>query len=88
MLHNHLRNFTSHELAIHLYSSDKSHDRTDGVDEFRGRVEIGSYHVGGLVDARQAVALGKGRGNGKQQNGCDKKMSFGHKSLFCAERIG
>ena len=87
MLHNHLRNFTSHELAIHLYSSDKTHDRTDGVDEFRGRVEIGSHHVGGLVDPRQAVALGKGRGNGKQQDGCNKKMSFGHKSLFCAERI-
>lgn len=51
-------------------------------------VEITRHHVGGLIDTRQTVALGKGRGNGKQQNGCDKKMSFGHKSLFCAERIG
>lgn len=44
--------------------TDESHDRTDGVDEFRGWVEIARHHVGGLVDARQAVALGKGRGNG------------------------
>ena len=88
MLNNHLRNFTSHELGVDLYPSDETDDRTDGVDEFRGRVEITRHHVGGLVDTRQAVALGKGRGNGKQQNGCDKKMSFGHKSLFCAERIG
>ena len=64
MLHNHLRNFTSHELVVHLDSPDKPHDRTDGVDEFRGWVEIARHHVGGLVDARQAVALGKGRGNG------------------------
>ena len=71
MLHNHLRNFTSHELGVDLYPTDKSHDRTDGVDEFRGWVEIARHHVGGLVDARQAVALGKGRGNGKQQDGCD-----------------
>ena len=59
-----------------------------GVNEFRGRVEIARHHACRLVDTRQTVALGKGRGNGKQQNGCDKKMFLGHKSLFCVERIG
>ena len=32
MLHNHLRNFTSHKLAIDFYASDKTDYRADGVD--------------------------------------------------------
>ena len=88
MLHNHLRNFTSHKFLVDFDSPDQADYGSDGVDEFCGRVEITRHHVGGLVDTRQTVALGKGRGNGKQQDSCDKKMSFGHKSLFCARRIG
>ena len=57
MLHNHLRNFTSHELAIHFYTSDKTDHRADGVDEFRAGVKITGDHRGGFVDACQSVSL-------------------------------
>lgn len=57
MLHNHLRNFTSHELAIDLHAADESDHCADGVDEFRAWVEIRGDHGGGFVDACQSVAL-------------------------------
>ena len=57
MLHNHLRNFTSHKLVIDLDPADKADDRSDGVDEFRTGVEIAGHEVGSLIDARHAVAL-------------------------------
>ena len=57
MLHNHLRNFTSHELAIYLDAPDKPDDSADGVDEFRAGVKIAGHKVGSLIDARHAVAL-------------------------------
>ena len=49
MLHNHLRNFTSHELAVHLDTADQTHDRADGVYQFRAGVEIGTHHRGGSL---------------------------------------
>ena len=57
MLHNHLRNFTSHKLAVHFHAPDKPDDRTDGVYQFSSGVEIGTHHRGGFVDARDAVSL-------------------------------
>ena len=62
MLHNHLRNFTSHKLAIDFHASDKPDDRADGVYQFRAGVEIGTHHRGGFVDARDAVSLREGGG--------------------------
>ena len=58
---------TGRELLVHLDSSDQSDDGTDGVDQFRSRVEIGGDHFRGLVDTRQPVALREGGGGeGKQ----------------------
>ncbi len=57
MLHNHLRNFTSHKLAVHFYAPDKPDDCTDGVYQFSSGVEIRTHHRGGFVDARDAVSL-------------------------------
>ena len=68
MLHNHLRNFTSHKLAIDFYASDKTDHRTNGLDKFRTGVEIRTHHRGGFVDACQTVSLrkcGGGCGNHK-----------------------
>ena len=68
MLHNHLRNFTSHKLAIDFYASDKTDHRTNGIDKFRTGVEIRTHHRGGFVDACQTVSLrkcGGGCGNHK-----------------------
>ena len=68
MLYNHLRSFMSHKFLVHLDPSDQSDDGTDGVNEFRPRVEIGGDHFRGLVDARQPVALrkdGGGENSGK-----------------------
>ena len=67
MLHNHLRNFTSHKLAIDFYASDKTDHRTNGIDKFRTGVEIRTHHRGGFVDARDAVSLREGGG------GCGNK---------------
>ena len=68
MLHNHLRNFTSHKLAIDFYASDKTDHCADGIDKFRAGVEIRTHHRGGFVDACQTVSLcesGGGCGNHK-----------------------
>lgn len=58
MLHNHLRNFTSHELAIDLDTADKTDDSTDGIDQFCGGIEIRGHHGCRLVDTRQTVSGG------------------------------
>ena len=65
MLHNHLRNFTSHEFSVHFYTADKPDYCADGVDEFRAGVEIGTHHRGGFGDACNAVPLCENGG------GCD-----------------
>ena len=89
MLHNHLRNFTSHELVVHFNASNQTYYGTDGIDKLCAWIKIACYHLCGFIDTCHAVALGKGGIGGKQQNGCEKKMFLGHKSfLFCAERIG
>ena len=74
MLHNHLRNFTSHELAIDLDAPDKTHHRADGVDELCRRVEIRGHKIGCLRDARHAVTLSEGGNVGSQQKGCEDEL--------------
>lgn len=88
MLHNHLRNFTSHELAVHLDTADQSHDRADSVDQLRRGVEIARHHTRGFVDTRKTVAL-RESGGCSQQKGCrEKKMFLRHKLfLNCAGRV-
>ena len=98
MLHNHLRNFTSHEFPVHFHAPDKPDYRADGVDEFRPRVKIAGDHRGGLVDACQTVSLREGGGGGGDDEcrGEDCFLAFQsvldvlvHKLfLFCAvERV-
>ena len=68
MLHNHLRNFTSHEFPVHFHASDKPDYRADGVNELSARIKIAGDHRGGFRDACQTVALcenGDGGGDGK-----------------------
>lgn len=89
MLHNHLRNFTSHELPVHFHAPDKPDYRADGVDEFRAGVEIRTHHRGGFVDACDAVSLREGGGGCGNQK-CRREDKFlsvvlVHKLfLFCA----
>ena len=59
MLHNHLRNFTSHELGIDLHASDKADNGTDGVNQLGAGIEIRSDHVGSFRNSTDTVALGK-----------------------------
>ena len=59
MLHNHLRNFTSHELGIDLHASDKADNGTDGVNQLGAGIEIRSDHVGRFRDTGDTVALGE-----------------------------
>ena len=88
MLHNHLRNFTSHKLAIDLDAADQADHRANGVDQLRGRVEVAGYHTRSLVDTGKAVALCKGRRCSQKQGCREKKMFLIHK-LFsdCAGRL-
>ena len=76
MLHNHLRNFTSHELAIDLDASYESHYRADGIDELCRRVEIRGHKIGCLRDARHAVALCKGGNVCSRQKDCQNDLFF------------
>lgn len=76
MLHNHLRNFTSHKLPVHLDAPDKTHHRADGVNELCRRVEIRCHHAGGFGDARHAVTLSEGGNACSQQKGCGKDLFF------------
>ena len=57
MLHNHLRNFTSHEFSVHFHATDKPDYRADGVDQLGRRVEIRRDHLRSLLNAGHAVAL-------------------------------
>lgn len=83
MLHNHLRNFTSHELVVDLDAADQAHDGADGVDKFGAGVEIARHHIGGILDARQTVALRqrggcRGENDGRRQ----KNLSLHHNSII------
>ncbi len=94
MLHNHLRNFTSHELAIDFHAADKTDHRADGVDELRARVKITGDHRGGFRDARDTVSLCEYGGGGGNHKCCGKDCSLAFQSvldvlvhklfLFCA----
>ena len=59
MLHNHLRNFTSHELLIDLDSTDKADNGSDGINQLGAGVEIRSDHVGRFGNAADTVTLGE-----------------------------
>lgn len=88
MLHNHLRNFTSHEFAVHFDAADQAHHRADGVDQLRRGVEIARYHACGLVDARKTVALRESGGCSQKKSCREKKMFLRHRLFFdCAGRV-
>ena len=83
MLHNHLRNFTSHKLVIYLYPANQPADRTDGVHEFRAGVEVAGYHVGSLRNAGDAVALRESGGDGgKEKCRRKKNLVLSHNSIM------
>ena len=67
MLHNHLRNFTSHKLVIDLDAPDKADHSPHSVHEFRAGVEVAGYHVGSLRNAGDAVALRESGGDGGKE---------------------
>ena len=81
MLHNHLRNFTSHKLAVHFYAPDKPDDCTDGVYQFSSGVEIRTHHRGGFVDARDAVSL-RESGGGCGDDKCRGEDCFSVFKMF------
>lgn len=68
MLHNHLRNFTSHKLVIDFYPANQAADCPDCVHEFRSGVEVTGYHTGGFGDARLPVTLCVGTYNGGKES--------------------
>lgn len=79
MLHNHLRNFTSHELRIDFDSTDQPHNRADRINEFGRGIEIGGYHIGGFGNPPDTIALCKGTINGSPKKRYRKKYFFlGH----------
>ena len=62
------------EFVVHLYTPNEPDDRTDGVDELRGRAEIRGDHLGGFCDACRTVSLGKSPGYHQQQ--CCNRQYF------------
>jgi len=59
MLHNHLRNFTSHELGIYLHATDKADYGTDSVNQLGAGVKIACDHIGRFGDTADTVTLGE-----------------------------
>ena len=47
----------SHELLVHFYAADQSHDGPYGIDQLGQRIEVGRHHRSGLHDAGSAVPL-------------------------------
>ena len=83
MLHNHLRNFTSHKLVIDLDPPDKADHSPNRVDELRSGIEVAGYHVGSLRNAGDAVALREGGGDGgKEKCRRKKNLVLSHCDLF------
>ena len=87
MLHNHLRNFTSHKLVIYLYPANQTADRTDGVHEFRAGVEVAGNHIRGFGDARLPVALCVGTQHGGKENRRQEDF-LSHCDLFLCRAAG
>ena len=56
MLHNHLRNFTSHKLVVDLDASDQTYNGTNSVDQLRPWIKIRRNHVRRIIDPSQSVA--------------------------------
>lgn len=44
----------SHELLVHFYAADQSHDGPYGIDQLGQRIEVGRHHRSGLHDAGSA----------------------------------
>lgn len=66
MLHNHLRNFTSHEFSVHFHAADKPDYRADGVNQFSTRIKVTGDHRSSFRDTCDTVSLcesGSGGGN-------------------------
>lgn len=85
MLHNHLRNFTSHELGIDLNASDKADHGAYRINQLGSRIKIGSDHVGGFRDATDTVTLGESPCRCKQQRGCENESFFHASKLLIGE---
>lgn len=83
MLHNHLRNFTSHKLVIYFYPANQAADRPNRVDELRSGIEVAGYHVGSLRNAGDAVALRESGGDGgKEKCRRKKNLVLSHNSIM------
>ena len=66
MLHNHLRNFTSHEFSVHFHAADKPDYRADGVNQLSARIKVTGDHRSSFRDTCDTVSLcesGSGGGN-------------------------
>ena len=89
MLHNHLRNFTSHELLIDLDSTDESDYGTDCINQFCAGIEISGHELCRFGDTCLPVSLRKyGGGCGNHECRRDDELLSDvlvHKQfLFCA----
>ena len=63
------------EFSIYFYTANQPDHRTDGVNQFRSRIEIRSHHLRGFRDTRLSVALCH-RTSGSHYTGCHQKESF------------
>ena len=57
MLHNHLRNFTSHELLIYLDSANEADYSTDCINQFCAGIKISGHELCRFGDTRLPVSL-------------------------------
>ena len=57
MLHNHLRNFTSHELLIYLDSANEADYSTDCINQFCAGIEISRYELCRFGNTGLSVSL-------------------------------
>ena len=78
MLHNHLRNFTSHELAVGLDTAHQPQDGPDGVAQLCGGIEIRGHETGRRIDTGKALtlALRKNTGGNNRTHHRKKDSSF------------
>lgn len=57
MLHNHLRNFTSHELLIYLDSANEADYSTDCINQFCAGIKISGHELCRFGDTCLPVSL-------------------------------
>lgn len=73
MLHNHLRNFTSHKFVIYFHPADQSANSSHRVHQLRPRIKIRGNHVRCLRDARLSVTLRISRAHSRKKSGGSQK---------------